>query len=132
MTSDRIRLGDATLTRVIETQADNLPVEVFPFTPQEVWSQDSEFNLAAHHQVEFDDWRWGYLAEAPDLVVPFKRAAYESVQAAWSKLPAGGRRILQDASGYKVTIVSGVVTRRDDRDTGARPGRLVRAGSLHH
>jgi N-acyl-D-aspartate/D-glutamate deacylase len=25
------------------------------------------------------------------------------------------------------TIVSGVVTRRDDSDTGARPGRLVRA-----
>ena len=44
-------------------------------------------------------------------------------------LPAGGRRILQDASGYKATIVSGVVTRRDDRDTGARPGRLVRSGS---
>ncbi len=42
-------------------------------------------------------------------------------------LPAGGRRILQDASGYKVTVVNGVVTRRDDRDTGARPGRLVRA-----
>jgi N-acyl-D-amino-acid deacylase len=42
-------------------------------------------------------------------------------------LPAGGRRILQDASGYRATIVSGVVTRRDDRDTGARPGRLVRA-----
>jgi N-acyl-D-aspartate/D-glutamate deacylase len=42
-------------------------------------------------------------------------------------LPAGGRRILQDATGYRATIVSGVVTRRDDRDTGARPGRLVRA-----
>jgi N-acyl-D-aspartate/D-glutamate deacylase len=43
-------------------------------------------------------------------------------------LPAGGRRILQDATGYVATIVSGVVTRRNDRDTGARPGRLVRAG----
>jgi len=42
-------------------------------------------------------------------------------------LPAGGRRILQGASGYVATIVSGVVTRRDDVDTGARPGRLVRA-----
>ena len=41
-------------------------------------------------------------------------------------LPAGGRRILQDASGYVATIVSGVITRRNDRDTGARPGRLVR------
>lgn len=42
-------------------------------------------------------------------------------------LPAGGRRILQDASGYVATIVRGVVTRRSDVDTGARPGRLVRA-----
>lgn len=42
-------------------------------------------------------------------------------------LPAGGARILQDASGYKATIVSGVVTRRADQDTGARPGRLVRS-----
>ncbi len=42
-------------------------------------------------------------------------------------LPAGGRRILQDATGYVATIVSGVVTRRDGIDTGARPGRLVRS-----
>ena len=43
-------------------------------------------------------------------------------------LPAGGRRIMQDAKGYVATIVSGVVTRRNDTDTGARPGRLVRSG----
>ena len=42
-------------------------------------------------------------------------------------LPAGGRRILQDAKGYVATIVNGVVTRRHGADTGARPGRLVRA-----
>jgi N-acyl-D-aspartate/D-glutamate deacylase len=41
-------------------------------------------------------------------------------------LPAGGRRLLQDVSGYEATIVSGVVTRRHGEDTGARPGRLVR------
>ena len=35
-------------------------------------------------------------------------------------------RLVQGASGYEATIVSGVVTRRDDVDTGARPGRLVR------
>ena len=45
-------------------------------------------------------------------------------------LPAGGRRILQDAEGYVATIVNGVVTRRHDHDTGARPGRLVRANAL--
>jgi putative (di)nucleoside polyphosphate hydrolase len=53
--------------------------------------QDSEFDLAAHHQVEFDAWRWGYLAEAPDLVVPFKRAAYESVAAAFAGFAATKR-----------------------------------------
>jgi N-acyl-D-aspartate/D-glutamate deacylase len=43
-------------------------------------------------------------------------------------LPAGGRRLLQDASGYAATVVSGVVTRRRGVDTGARPGRLLRSG----
>ncbi|QUR69506.1 N-acyl-D-amino-acid deacylase family protein [Mycobacterium spongiae] len=41
-------------------------------------------------------------------------------------LPAGGHRILQRASGYAATIVGGTLTRRDDVDTRARPGRLVR------
>ncbi|WP_449472919.1 N-acyl-D-amino-acid deacylase family protein [Sphingobium chungangianum] len=42
-------------------------------------------------------------------------------------LPGGGRRLAQHATGYRATIVSGVITRRDGADTGARPGRLVRA-----
>ncbi|MGW4101086.1 N-acyl-D-amino-acid deacylase family protein [Mycobacterium sp. NPDC004974] len=41
-------------------------------------------------------------------------------------LPAGGKRLVQGASGYEATIVSGAVTRRRGVDTGARPGRLVR------
>lgn len=41
-------------------------------------------------------------------------------------LPAGGKRLVQGASGYEATIVSGTVTRRHGVDTGARPGRLVR------
>ncbi|MDX6740929.1 N-acyl-D-amino-acid deacylase family protein [Actinocorallia sp. A-T 12471] len=41
-------------------------------------------------------------------------------------LPAGGGRLLQDAHGYTATIVAGVITRRNDKDTGARPGRLLR------
>ena len=41
-------------------------------------------------------------------------------------LPAGGKRLLQRASGYVATIKSGVVTFREGRPTGARPGRLVR------
>ncbi|MBL7493751.1 amidohydrolase family protein [Frankia sp. AgB1.9] len=41
-------------------------------------------------------------------------------------LPAGGRRLIQDASGYDLTMVAGTVTRRGGKDTGARPGRLLR------
>jgi N-acyl-D-aspartate/D-glutamate deacylase len=42
-------------------------------------------------------------------------------------LPAGGARLLQPARGYVATYVNGVRTRDFDRDTGARPGRLVRS-----
>jgi len=46
-----------------------------------------------------------------------------------SDLPAGGRRFDQKATGYVATLVSGVVTRRNGEDTGARPGKLLRAGA---
>ena len=42
-------------------------------------------------------------------------------------LPEGGKRLLQFSKGYVATLVNGVVTRRDDQDTGARPGRLYRS-----
>ena len=41
-------------------------------------------------------------------------------------LPAGGRRLLQRAEGYRYTIVAGEITYRDGIATGALPGRLVR------
>ena len=41
-------------------------------------------------------------------------------------LPAGGRRLIQRANGYKHTFVAGVETMRDGELTGERPGRLVR------
>jgi N-acyl-D-aspartate/D-glutamate deacylase len=44
-------------------------------------------------------------------------------------LPAGGRRVTQDAEGYVATIVSGVPIRRNDRPTNARPGKLVRGSA---
>jgi N-acyl-D-amino-acid deacylase len=42
-------------------------------------------------------------------------------------LPLGGARFIQKASGYLATMVNGEVTRRNDEETGARPGRLVRS-----
>jgi N-acyl-D-amino-acid deacylase len=41
-------------------------------------------------------------------------------------LPAGGRRLIQRATGYGATVVAGVPVRIDDESTGERPGRLVR------
>jgi N-acyl-D-aspartate/D-glutamate deacylase len=41
-------------------------------------------------------------------------------------LPAGGKRLLQRASGYDATVVSGEVIYRKGEATGALPGKLVR------
>ena len=41
-------------------------------------------------------------------------------------LPAGGKRLVQRATGYRATLVAGEVVMRDGEATGARPGRLVR------
>ena len=46
---------------------------------------------------------------------------------AHNDLPAGGTRLIQPVKGYVATMCKGVVTRRYDTDTGARPGRLVRS-----
>jgi len=41
-------------------------------------------------------------------------------------LPAGGKRLRQEADGYVATLLSGTVTYRDGVPTGALPGKLVR------
>ena len=41
-------------------------------------------------------------------------------------LPAGGKRLIQEADGYVATIVAGEVVTREGKPTGALPGRLVR------
>jgi N-acyl-D-aspartate/D-glutamate deacylase len=41
-------------------------------------------------------------------------------------LPAGGRRLLQDAEGYDLTMLAGRVTWHDGEPTGELPGHLVR------
>ncbi len=42
-------------------------------------------------------------------------------------LPAGGTRLIQPVKGYLASMCNGVMTRRHDADTGARPGRLLRS-----
>jgi N-acyl-D-amino-acid deacylase len=43
-------------------------------------------------------------------------------------LPAGGRRLVQRVDGYRATLVAGTPVFENGEETGARPGRLVRAG----
>jgi glyoxylase-like metal-dependent hydrolase (beta-lactamase superfamily II) len=40
---DQLRFGNATVTRVIEWQVDDLPTTVFPQTPSDAWRDASEF-----------------------------------------------------------------------------------------
>lgn len=45
-------------------------------------------------------------------------------------LPAGGKRLLQHARGYRATLVSGVPVVAGGALTGERPGKLVRFGQI--
>ena len=58
-------------------------------------------------------------------VIDYDRLSLEPPTVTYD-LPAGGRRVRQRAHGYVATLVAGEVVARDDQDTGARPGRLVR------
>jgi len=62
---------------------------------------------------------------AADLVV-FELGAIEcpdTVRA--NDLPGGHARLTRPAGGYRATLVSGEITQRDCRPTGARPGRML-------
>jgi putative (di)nucleoside polyphosphate hydrolase len=49
---------------------------------------EDEFDLAAHGEPEFDAWRWAFLEEAAELIVPFKRTAYDRVVEAFGGFAA--------------------------------------------
>jgi N-acyl-D-aspartate/D-glutamate deacylase len=65
----------------------------------------------------------GYRADLN--VIDYEGLTLHAPQVAYD-LPAGGRRLIQRASGYVATIVAGQVTYRDGEPTGALPGRLLR------
>jgi N-acyl-D-aspartate/D-glutamate deacylase len=58
-------------------------------------------------------------------LIDFDRLRLHAPRAVYD-LPAGGRRLTQDADGYVATLVSGEVTYRQGEATGNLPGRLVR------
>jgi N-acyl-D-aspartate/D-glutamate deacylase len=65
----------------------------------------------------------GYLADVN--VIDFDALGIAAPEMVYD-LPAGGRRLVQRATGYVATIKRGVVVRQYDEATGAHPGGLVR------
>jgi N-acyl-D-amino-acid deacylase len=65
----------------------------------------------------------GYRADLN--LIDFAKLGLEAPYVAYD-LPAGARRLVQKAHGYRATIVAGQVILRDGQETGARPGKLVR------
>jgi N-acyl-D-aspartate/D-glutamate deacylase len=60
-------------------------------------------------------------------VIDFDRLAVRRPEVRYD-LPAGGRRLLQRADGYRHTFVNGTEIYREGEPTGELPGRLVRGG----
>ena len=65
----------------------------------------------------------GYLADVN--VIDFDELSIAAPEMVYD-LPAGGRRLIQRASGYVATVKRGVVVRENDEATGETPGRLIR------
>jgi N-acyl-D-aspartate/D-glutamate deacylase len=65
----------------------------------------------------------GYLADLNVIDFPALSCAHPEIV---RDLPAGGRRLVQRASGYRATVKAGAVTFEDGEHTGALPGRLLR------
>lgn len=59
-------------------------------------------------------------------VIDFENLAFGRPKMAYD-LPAGGRRLVQQATGYDYTLCNGVVTVENSAFTGELPGKLVRA-----
>lgn len=58
-------------------------------------------------------------------VIDFDRLGVENPKVVYD-LPAGGKRLIQRAHGYRHTFVAGVETICNDEHTGALPGKLLR------
>jgi N-acyl-D-aspartate/D-glutamate deacylase len=111
----------------------------FPTTAVALWGRNRQrgerlpIELVVHHITQRTasqvGWRdrgvvgAGYLA---DLNVIDLDALGAHPPMLVADLPAGGKRLVQTASGYRATIKRGTVTFADGELTEARPGRLVR------
>jgi putative (di)nucleoside polyphosphate hydrolase len=82
-------LPDALLGRALKSKYRGQRQRWFAFR---FTGDDSEINVLApgggQHPAEFDAWRWADLSTTPDLIVDFKRDAYQQIVAAFADIPA--------------------------------------------
>ena len=100
------------------TKGDRFPV---PFLVRKLTS-DTARAYGLHDRGEV---RPGLLADLN--IIDFEGLRLFRPEAVYD-LPAGGKRLVQRAEGYRYTIKSGQVTFEDGVHTGALPGTLVRGG----
>lgn len=106
---DRKRGGRLSLERAVELQT-GITASIYGFDDRGVIAVGKRADL---NLIDFDNLSIGY----PEM-------HYD--------LPTGAKRYLQKPEGYVATIVAGQIIRQDGKDTGARPGRLIRAGSHYN
>jgi N-acyl-D-aspartate/D-glutamate deacylase len=100
------------------TRGDRLPLEMM--VKKQTLDTASLYGLGDRGTLEE-----GKLADVN--IIDYERLQLGSPKVV-ADLPAGGRRIVQDATGYVATIKSGVTTFDNGQDTGQRPGVLLRGG----
>ena len=110
----------------------------FPTTGLALWTRDRAkdrlpVELMVHHFTQRTAEHVGWFDRgvvAPGKLADLNIIDMESLAAHPPRivrdLPAGGRRLMQTASGYRHTFKSGVETFADGEHTGALPGALVR------
>jgi N-acyl-D-aspartate/D-glutamate deacylase len=108
-----------------------------PTTLVQLWGRDRADGLglerAVHLMTQGTAWHVGWRDRgvlAPGYLADLNLVELEALGAApphlVHDLPAGGRRLVQGAHGYRRTVKRGVTTFVDGQATGDLPGRLVR------
>ena len=108
-----------------------------PTTLVQLWGRDRADGLglerSVHLMTQATAWHVGWRDRgvlAPGFLADLNLVELDVLGAApphlVRDLPAGGRRLVQEAHGYRRTVKRGVTTYLDGRPTGDLPGRLVR------
>ncbi|GGG21471.1 amidohydrolase [Caldovatus sediminis] len=101
------------------TRGERLPLE---FVVRRLTSETADF-FGFHDRGRLEPGR-----KADVNVIDFDRLRLHHPEMVYD-LPAGGKRLVQRVDGYDMTLVSGTPVFERGEETGARPGRLVRAAA---